>query len=187
MKRLKIGVDLDGVLYDFVDAYRTYCIKQGRHGIGRAEDVTEWDFYKQWGITSSQFHSDLVTDADDIYGGGYMLGWGAAMPRMRYLAQFHDLYVITSRPQPALAPTLEWVADNNLPVRGVILCDRGKTDWGMDVLVDDSPEVIVGAQKRFHPCPIIFDQPWNGHIAGRRAYGWEQLTEQIIRYGKGDY
>ena len=48
-----VGIDLDGVIYPFIDAFKIYC--KERLNVSYLPDATKWNFYEDWGINHDTF------------------------------------------------------------------------------------------------------------------------------------
>lgn len=55
-------IDVDGVLYNFVAEFRNAVMRLTKRHESSLPDATQWSFYKDWDLTSAQFH-DLLTCA----------------------------------------------------------------------------------------------------------------------------
>jgi uncharacterized HAD superfamily protein len=102
-RRLKIGVDVDGVLVDFVAAFKKEAAQVlGREIIG---EQTSWDFEDSLEISQSEVSK--VWDSIDATPDWFYLN-AIAKPGVEHylpwLTRAHDVYFITSRKQGAGLP-----------------------------------------------------------------------------------
>lgn len=153
----RIGIDLDGVCYPFVDVLRQWMTDRPDSVIiNRAEgaldpekftEPTRWEFYKDWGMTTPEFLR-ICSDATDS---GYMFTVGDPMPgvydALRMLANAgHTLHAITDRtfgsPGVAAGSTIAWTARHGLPFSTFTFGADKAVAAGVDLMVDDKPENI---------------------------------------------
>jgi len=93
-----------------------------------------------------------------------------------------ELWVITARPPRATNQTHAHMHfDFDFDPRRVILADRPKYEYGMDLYIEDSPTEIAhyrGADVDH----VVFDQPWNQHIdqvTSPRVTSWPALVQYV--------
>lgn len=186
MSRPRIGVDLDGVVYDWQGAY-TYLVNRHR-GANLSTDLEWWD---DWHAPDRYLTDD---DLAWVWGEGVDLGlfrYGhvlkGAIDGLRDLAELGDVEVVTHRPREALRDTLYFVAGLPDVLSGVHFLTRAepKSSVGCDVYVDDAPHVALELWTEARPC-VLFDQPWNRHLPAAddrslitRAYGWAQVPDLV--------
>jgi 5'(3')-deoxyribonucleotidase len=156
-----IAIDLDGVVYDFVAAFRAHCVRAGIDAAtsGRTD---RYDFYLDWGLDRHRF-ADLLADAVDTAGmwreGEAVPGALAALSAMA--AAGHRLHLVTNRliGVRAWANTEAWLATWNVPYCTVTFA-ADKTVVLADWFIDDCPDNVdaVAAAGRY---ASVFTQPWN--------------------------
>ena len=165
--RLRLGIDLDGVVADFNAGW----IRLHREEFGsdlHPSMVTTWDglaelggfddmrAFWEWargsGLRPSIFrHLELYPTALDT------------MHRLR--ADGHAIVIITTKPDWAITDTLRWLADHEIPTREVHITDV-KSDVDCDVYLDDSPHVLPELVAHRGDAVICrFVRPWNQPVA----------------------
>lgn len=162
MKRLNVGVDLDGVTYEFHRAFGPLLL---RHGI--VEELptpTNWNFFEDFGLNREQFHDVMgkfVTAGELFWHGPEVAG---AREGLAALAERgHRIVFVTER---AIAgyelimrrATYYWLAMNGMPHDALII--GPKIGLGLDVMLDDAPHVIAGMRGE-RTLGVYYDQPWN--------------------------
>lgn len=107
-----VGIDLDGVLYDFSQIFQEYC--EERMGI-LLSAPTRWNFYLDWGLTDDQFASwlDDATKTDQIFNRSKPMknvreGWDSLRE------QGLTLHILTHRHPVAYKQTIDWLTEYDL-------------------------------------------------------------------------
>lgn len=177
MARSRIGLDLDGVCYDFTGSYR-YLLKKHRGVDFPAGDdwITDWyamDRYmtaedKKW------LWSIGVREKGLFRYGKLKKG---TIEGVQELSKLGRIEVITHRPEGAIRDTLAFLEYVDFPLAGVHILtnEEPKSSVGCDIYVDDGPHVIEEIQDAGKQI-VIVDAPYNREIHRRkdtvRAYGW---------------
>ena len=191
MKKLIIGVDLDGCVGDYYDSLRHYVGKQ--LGIPKKQitdiypdpktyDMVEWPDFERDFI---KYHTEAVSDG--LFKKMKPIP-GASQVLWNFNETGHHLRIITSRfvshgqNAKVVADTAYWLDKNEIPYRDIMFVKR-KTDVYADVYIDDSPENIQRLKKR-HPksLVIIFDATYNRKLKGPRAQTWEEVQILVEEY-----
>lgn len=178
------GVDLDGVCADYTSAFRSFCAER----LGVTEDALplerSWDF-REWGLDAEQFedlHRGAVNEGrimalmEPIAGAAESL-WRLSDAGVWIRIVTHRLYVNWGH-HAAAGDTVEWLDTNRIPYRD--LCFLGdKADVGAHVYVDDGPHNIENLRDAGRQA-IVFDQPYNRHLEGPRAFNWTEVEEMVL-------
>lgn len=164
---MRLGIDLDGVLYDFGDSVRRYLNSIGRT-YGFKDDHPEphtWNFYEYWGMDLPEFKKicDDGVDAGYVFCGPARPGAVEAVTEV-YEAG-HDLIVITDRsfgrdPKNSQANTLEWWESNGFPPFDEIVFSSDKTCVSTDIFIEDKLENYDKLIAAGTPCFLI-NRAWN--------------------------
>lgn len=167
-QRLKIGLDVDGVLADFVGAGRKFF----KAKYGKPDDSlvqTEWDFDclgiskaetdELWNHIHTTWNWWTTLDTID---GAYSLGW---------LCNNHTVYFITNRPTKCTGLSIEeqtqdWLMDSHyLECPTVIVCkNKGALASALDLdlfLDDNVPNVMDVSLTSPRTTTFIKDAPYN--------------------------
>lgn len=163
--QLRIGLDLDGVLYPFVAVVRAWLVERGYSGAEGGE-ANRWAFYRDWGLTDEEWHAEFVAGilAGVIFGPAEL-----APEAVEALAGFADagdeVHLITARNVPGAAiearrATFAWVASTGHPFDSVtISVDKGCVDT--DVFLEDSPDTCIMLAAETDTTPFLLAQPYN--------------------------
>jgi len=108
-----VGIDMDGVVYPFMSAFKKYCIDVLKETT--FSEPTKWEFYKDWGISEDTFKTMLMTApishrlfASESPMDGTAIGWAALRE------EGVTIHVITARPTTAWSQTADWLHDHGL-------------------------------------------------------------------------
>jgi 5'(3')-deoxyribonucleotidase len=188
VRKLRLGIDLDGVVADFNHGWTT---RYNRDFPGRtdreltAADVVEWNaptslshfpsmsaFWK-WAETCadgrSLFHGldpyDGALDAlHDLRGAG------------------HHLVILTTKPHFSIHDTYDWLARHRVPSTEIHILDD-KTQVDCDVYLDDADhnlEALIAAHPTAEVCRYV--RPWNQPVPGTiDVYDWNDFHEVVSR------
>lgn len=177
---MKINLDIDGVLYNFMDNFMAWN--------GLMVDPTQWNCWESWdGWTKEGFYETLK---DDVRDGIYCLEDIAFNTRYCIVGWRRDLgaeiSLVTHRllegvEATAAAQTFQWVEDSKLVVDGVCLLapTASKANHFADVVIDDNPNTatwaVAGALN------LLFNRPWNQepetepHMNVKRVFTWPEI------------
>ena len=108
-----VGIDMDGVVYPFMSAFKKYCIDVLKETT--FPEPLKWEFYEDWGISKQTFDTMMQTApishrlfASESPMENVALGWKL----LRELGV--RIHVITARPNTAWAQTADWLHDHEL-------------------------------------------------------------------------
>ena len=158
-----VGIDLDGVIYPFANAFRSYC--EDRMEILNLPEPTHWNFYEDWGLDEETFTAWL-TDAARYY-----QVFSTHMPYAGVEEAWKELrdmgvriHILTARPQSAWAQTAVWLTRYNLHVDTLhfgpsksFLANLAK---GKAILLDDHIAYYEEAE-RAGIVPCLMTRAWN--------------------------
>lgn len=178
---LKIGIDLDEVVYPFVDVFRRWLVEE--RGIRAAEDCprpTHWGFFKDWGLTTDTFMEEFVAGIQ----AGCIFHEGDPIPGsiegLHELAERgHELIFITARHIPgaesqARRATLKWLASHDVALSGLCISeDKGALQT--DIFLDDAEHNYDSLEADGETMPVLLTRKWNEDHPGRRVHRWEQF------------
>ncbi len=187
--KIRLGLDLDGVVYNFVEEFRTYVSTQrGVHPDSLAP-VHRWEFYLDWDMSEDEYFTTLEQAAV----GGHVFKNGAAYDgAAQAVSQARDIgyeiVAITARKLTDIQDDHQIIHDNTaewLTINGIhfdeLIVDNDKTNHGLNVLVDDSlanvHHFIMAGGKGF-----VFDRPWNQGSSFSRIHGWDDFPAKLAEF-----
>jgi 5'(3')-deoxyribonucleotidase len=166
--KIRVGIDLDGVVADFTGGWiRLYNAQFGAQI--RADQVTTWDAAEElthfgsmtafwrWARTAGSNGRSLFAALEPYPG---------AVAGLRALLNVTHVAIITTKPAWAIPDTLDWLARLRLPLREVhIISDKPSVPC--EVYLEDSP-LQLAALRRRRPDSIVcrFVRPWNRPVEG---------------------
>lgn len=173
---MKIGVDIDGVLADFVTPYKQLIIRvTGRDLFGPTHVATCWEFEREAGYTSEEIHKAWVFIRNSQ-------SWWRNLPPYPKTAsalqalecltrEGHEIYFITSRPESPRRreQTIYWLRHFGYAPWPTVIFAEHKGDvckvLGLDAHLDDRWEEL----ESIRVCgvrAVRLRRPWN--ISSRR-------------------
>lgn len=191
---MRIGIDLDGVCYQWTKTAR-YMLREILPNSPYTKDgpmgteCTEWDYIKH---NVAPEHNKWLWDEGvklGLFRHGHL--FPGTIKALRALDKLGDLVAITQRPTRAINDTMAWIAFHGLPFREVhVLQGQSKTSVRRcDLYIDDKPENCAELYARWEgtrsAAVCLPDRPWNQHFdapdAGCvRTYSWDDFV-QIAR------
>lgn len=146
MNRLRVGFDLDGVLFNFGDSVKRYLDHIGQGDIWKSGPTPKpyWDFYKDWGWTGKQFVDmcNAGADAGFIFCGPTRHNAAKAVQAVKEMG--HEVIIITDRqfgsnPYVSHKNTQNWLAKHKIPYDELYF-SSDKTCVPTDMFVEDKLE-----------------------------------------------
>lgn len=174
-----IGVDNDGVMYEFHEAARV--VVANHRGIDPGELTTAkvWDFMvEQWGMDHKTFWKIWFADNED--GGGWLRlppvpGTVEGLKKLQKAG--HTIHIITSRKGGEIN-TVKWLQKYNVPHDSLHIA-RDKSRVLVDVMVDDwegNWRELTALGRRV----LVWDQPWNAHLTeAERVFSWDDVLKAV--------
>jgi phosphoglycolate phosphatase-like HAD superfamily hydrolase len=167
---MRVGIDLDGVCYDFAASLREYlCHTIGTHSLEECTPAQRWEFYEDWGLDVSQFLAAFHDGVD----AGVIFAHGDPYPNVAEAFNVikgagHSIHIVTDRamgqPGASAAATITWLERHGLPYESITF-SGDKTVAHLDVMVDDKPENYQ-ALRAAGVDAYLLTRPWNKHVQG---------------------
>ena len=186
--RLRLGVDLDGVVADFNSGWmRLY---NDEFGAGLSADaVTTWD-----GLHDLTHFSDMGefwrwargADRSSIF--RYFDTYAGSVEALSKLASRHSIVILTTKPGWAVHDTFAWIAEHKLPTREVHILDE-KWRVPCDVYLDDAPHQVVEIHAHRPESAVVrFARPWNSEVPGTHTVAtWDAFVDLVGRLATGTH
>lgn len=186
----RVGVDLDGVLYDFGGAFRHYLIEEYSWRREWCPDPVRWEFYEDWGISLIGF-LNLCNEAADrnwLWGGSLMGGYPAVEHLRRLRDAGHTIHVITNRsfgshPGRSQSATASWLQLWNVPYETLTFA-ADKTIIATDYFIEDNADNYLALEKAGCEA-VLIDRPWNRHLTdARRVNSVSEFVDDYVLAGE---
>ena len=184
---MRIGIDFDGVLADTMPAMVSYAAQHLGITLSEAECMRPEGPIR----LGEAGYVALVRNTHET---AYALTFAAtdgAFEALQRLSETHEVFVVTNRAGAALARAEEWLTARSM--RSMLSdlvsasAGTGKVEaarrLGLDVLLDDWPENLVGLDAATRPvlwsASYNLDAPLPSRV--RRVHGWSAFAEAIDR------
>lgn len=166
-RRLRVGVDLDGVGYYFGLSVWDHLTTEGIH-VEKPTDVfcTNWNFHDAWGMDRDEFehHCNEGVDAGIVFGPGEHLTRPNFFDTIKHIKGMgHEIVIITHRyqgsPGNAELNTYKWL----IPVMDYIdeiHFSADKTSVKTDIFVEDNKNNYDALTAAGTPA-VLINRPWN--------------------------
>lgn len=176
----KIGVDLDGVIYDFTHEATLVCAKHLGVDPHTLEQAATWNFYESWGLSGKTFWDiihDGVVNGLVWCNGEPMEGSVEALTALR--DDGHSIHICTNR-EPYEEATINWLKSSGVPFDSVTITKDKTILSGVDFFIDDYEgnwRALVEAGVKH---VVVMDQPWNHHLSeATRVHSWHEFVEYV--------
>lgn len=191
MRKLKFkpkryGIDLDGVCFDFINAFRRH-LNSSLHKHLEEEEITSYYWYETTDITKEQFMEEFDRFGDDL--NGYrnleiLPGTKEALEAI--VSAGHEIFYITNRPLYAESATIEALEEHKFPFRQNLTFAQGKkspviNEKNVDVFIDDSPRTIEDVTVNTRADIYCRSYKFNEHLDDTfftRVTSWEEFLER---------
>lgn len=179
-----LGVDLDGVCGDHTEAFRQVVADERGIDPATLSAQTSWNFY-EWGLDDESFldiHRRAVLEHRMFRTMPVIDGVAEALWRLSDAGVWirlitHRLYANWGH-AVAVGDTVAWLDAAGIPYRD--LCFLGqKPQVEADVYIDDAPHNIEALRAEGNEV-IVFDQPYNRSVPGRRAVTWDDAERLVL-------
>ena len=180
-----LGVDLDGVCGDYTAAFAAVVATERDIDPSTLPAQRGWDF-AEWGLDDlggfDAVHRTAVMDHRMFRSMPVMPGAAEALWRLSDAGVWiriitHRLWVNWGH-AVAVSDTVEWLDHHAIPYRDICFLGR-KPEVEADCYVDDSPDVIEALREAGNTA-IVFDAPYNRHLAGPRAETWTDIEGFVM-------
>ena len=187
---MKIAIDIDEVIVEFVERYLEFVAKKGLKKI-RYEDVFSLNLWEVLEIKKELF-IELLDKCDSIGYFDNVKFIKGAKESVNFLNENHDIIFITSRSKKRIKKTREFIFEefsilgNKVFFSGDVV-GKGKNkdeicrDLGIKIIIEDSEEESLGYAKNGLRV-LLLDKPWNqsvGHENVCRCGDWGEILERV--------
>lgn len=175
---MRVGVDLDGVVYNFVSAFRNYRVSKGI-SFESMPDPLKYEMWSDWGISKEEFYESMSQgEAAGLFHQGQP--YDRAIGGIRQLkADGHSIHIITHRLSAhAQTSTIGWLAANEIPYDTLTFA-KEKNGYPIDICIEDQPHNAEAVELNGVPCFLI-TRPWNSEVPWeRRVASWDEFVKRV--------
>jgi len=184
----RVGLDLDGVLYDFSGALRQYLVTQYSWDEKWCTEPTRWEFYEDWGLSLAGFKKICHQAADNraLWNTREPLGGWPVISELRHLREAgHTLHVITNRgfgthPGESHADTAEWLSLWKIPY-DTLTFSGDKTIVHTDFMIEDNVDNYLALEKS-GCAAVLINRPWNEYLKSAvRVFSVKEFVDLVLR------
>ncbi len=191
---IKIGIDIDGVINNLEEFYKTYGSKfcyENKLPLQIYEEKYKLRDMFNWNKETENLFWETYYDV-------LLLGRKFLRPHVEEvihsLFKNHEIVIISARTEKKLPKCINksmkettklWLKENNIEYDHLVFSGVDKTpyiiEYGIDVMVEDNPAFIMDAAKSGINL-ICFDASYNSHLKHKNiihAYSWYSLFSII--------
>lgn len=182
-----VGVDLDGVLFDFSRAVVDTFSKVLGPGLPYP---SKWEFYEDWGLTAGEFYEllDTLTIDEELFDSYPPIahtaeGWSDLK------SQGVRIHIITHRSMVATTQTMRWLERYRLVPDTIHFTGKkaqvlSAISERRAIAIDDHYEQHLNYQDH-GILSFLFDQPWNSRYHEHsRMFTLPEFSQYIRKYNE---
>ena len=185
---MRIGVDIDGVVLDFVGAFLGL-VREHYGTLLSHEDVFCHDLGQVLGLPKDM---TLELVEETLRAGEFSPISGAPEALQSLIHQGHEITYITSRPNHHLDKTRAALIRNRIPCEEILsvnFLNKHEHATGLGLLVEDSIEEAVKLGHSGLPV-LLYSQPWNRGSRNVKGYftrvsDWPEILGHLKRSQAG--
>ena len=183
-RKLKIAVDIDGVVSDFVGTF-VPLVKE-RYGVELTHnDIYVHDLFLVLGITEQEALELIIETLQRPI----CLIPGAA-EALKKINEHNEVSFITARPPSTHEITTRWLYKHKIRYHSLIWLKEGNkhlSEREFDIVIDDHLRELIGFHNKAKYL-VVFDHPWNQTRNVKslitRVYTWNDIENLIDQLRK---
>jgi 5'(3')-deoxyribonucleotidase len=188
-ERLRLGIDLDGVVADFNSGWMARYNREFGASLEPAQ-VVMWDGLQRLTHfpTMDDFWAWAQTGSASIFRDLPVID--GALETLVELAREHRIVIVSSKFDWAIPDTLAWLSEHRIPAREIHFV-WDKTSVPCDIYLEDAPhnlDRLVSARPESLICRMV--RPWNRPLPGatdvtdwasfrKAVFAWEQTHRPV--------
>lgn len=190
---MKIGLDLDGVVYDFQSTF--IHMVNYEFGVEFPPGLDWWDSWDSADAYMTQEQIDWIWSngvRKGLFRHGHLLK--GAHDGAQKLAVAGTVELVTHRPAAAMRDTIAWLnhhfgADDPYPFSGVHLLTNGEPKSsvpGINVYIDDGAHIADDVIENTNSVLLLWDRPYNRDVEPGgdrlvRISSWDEAIQELER------
>lgn len=180
-KKLAIGVDLDGVCYDFDGSFIHYLTEYRGIDPTRLPRPQRWEFWPDWGMEFDEWLQYFNEGVDDrvIFMHGHA-AWDSKFALKRLKSDGHTVHIVTHRQngRRAVENTVDWLRREQIP-HDTLTFAKDKTVIKTDLFIEDNVDNYNALREAGVEAWIV-DRPWNiNYDVPHRVQNWNQFLRIV--------
>ncbi len=176
---MKIGIDIDGVISDFVYEFNKIVLDKYDYPLTESE-IYLHDLYLVLGIQQEEcfelIEKTLEKDLNLVKDAKHVLD---------KIKNENDIYILTARSVKFRETTIDWLRRKSIPYDEILFLNEGEKyscSEQFDIIIEDCLKDAINWSNRVKNV-IIFDHPWNQTIDVKkqliRVENWVEILEII--------
>lgn len=179
---MNLGFDIDGVISDFVKAFRELVESKYDVKLNEAEIYCH-DLNLVLGITKNERNQLIVeTLRKDL-----ALNHGAKRTLKKLSSEGHKIYLLTARFGVPAKVTKDWLKRKGIPYTELLQLTEGekyRANVSLDLIVEDCLQDALEWSQKVKTI-LVYDHPWNKTLNVnnliKRVYSWDEIYEEVQR------
>lgn len=181
---MRIGIDLDGCVYDFHGTMRNYLHNHKGHPLHALPEPCHWSVWECWGISHSEWlqafqeYEGIFTDGNPYPG---------ALETLSALKKdHHSIHIVTARTNIGdEAKTIDWLTRHNVEFDELIFSEN-KCCTPTDVFIEDSVTNALSL-KNAGVNVYLMRRRWNSkhyHSGVPYVDSWTEFHHQVRKHNE---
>ncbi len=182
--RLRLGIDLDGVVADFNAGWiERYNAQFGSDLLPEHVDIWDAPTLLTHFTNMSEFWSWARTAGSGASIFRVLQPYRGAIEALERLARRDRIVIVTTKPGFAIHDTFEWLAEHRVPTTEVHIVDD-KSEVACDIYLDDADhniEALLHARPNSLVCRYV--RPWStSHAGAVDVADWSEFENQVEQF-----
>ena len=175
----KLGIDLDGVVYNFHDTFRKWLECELDRELPPLSGSDPELHAKEWMLDKKAWWKHFDQCARD----GTLFESGDPIPgALDGLNALNDagyrISFVTTRPERYRDSTVRWLQKYGITYDALLMVED-KATAEVDLLLDDFTNNVMAFLATGRPA-ILYTQPWNREMDMVRVNSWREFTKQML-------
>lgn len=176
---MRIGIDIDGVISDFVSEFNKIILNKYNYPLIDSE-IYLHDLYLVLGVKQEECIEliektiekdlNLVKDAKQV---------------LDIIKKQNEIYILTARSIKFKETTIDWLKRKSIPYNKILFLNEGEKYScieNFDIIIEDCLKDAINWRKKVKNV-IIFDRPWNKTLDVKkqliRVKNWVEILKKI--------
>lgn len=187
---LHIGIDVDGVLADYMAGVAAIGQSMGLAMTGSASGPTQYGLVEPGWFPDGESASKAMTQLRDSGGlrGLALLDAGAPAAIRRLRIAGHRVSIVTARHSSRYSQahgerriareTIDWLAEHGI-LPDDVRFERRKSRADCHIYIDDAPHIIEQLRVDGRRA-VVYDQPYNRNLTGERVASLDEFADLVL-------